>query len=200
MKQLGSLLGDEEDIGRRRQLAGAAFHTMWKIWLRGHKVSLRRRIRLYNAYVLPVLTYNCGTWGATDTAMAKLAAFHRGQLRKVMGIRWPERISNKELYKQTGCSDIRIHIAQARTRLFGHVLRLHKDAPAQASMDTYFDPGRRQRGRPRHAIATRLRSDMGMAGIRFHNEKDLKNLRTIATDRNRWRKIVKTVAANQILR
>ena len=59
-RQLGSLIGDSEDLERRKDLASSAYSRMYSLWLRRGKVSEQRRIRLYNALVLPVLLYNCG--------------------------------------------------------------------------------------------------------------------------------------------
>ena len=66
-RKLGSLLGDAEDVARRMQLANVSFHKMWTVWFRGAQISLPLRLRLYSAFVLPVLTYNMGTWGLTKT-------------------------------------------------------------------------------------------------------------------------------------
>ncbi|KAE9163022.1 hypothetical protein PF004_g30289 [Phytophthora fragariae] len=60
-RKLGSLLGDSEDLTRRKALAAAALRRLWTIWLRTHYTTDTTRIRLYNCYVLPVLLYNCGT-------------------------------------------------------------------------------------------------------------------------------------------
>ena len=57
-------------------------------------VSERLRLRLYNAFVRPVLLYKAGTWGQTGSETNKLNAFHRKQLRLLIGIKWPQRISN----------------------------------------------------------------------------------------------------------
>ena len=62
-RKLGSLLGDPEDVARRMQLANVSFHKMWTVWFRGAQISLPLRLRLYSAFVLPVLMYNMGTWG-----------------------------------------------------------------------------------------------------------------------------------------
>ena len=88
-RKLGSLLGDVEDVARRMQLANVSFHKMWT----GAQISLLLRLRLYSAFVLPVLTYNMGTWGLTKTELIRLDAHHRRHLRQIIGIRWPHRIS-----------------------------------------------------------------------------------------------------------
>ncbi len=60
-KKLGTLLGDSEDITRRKQLAAAYFKNLTRLWT--GKLSIERKLRLYDAYITPVLTYN-GTYGS----------------------------------------------------------------------------------------------------------------------------------------
>ena len=79
VKKVGSLLGDEEDMARRRSLAAAAMGKMDKIWIRKDKISQKRKINLYRALVKSILLYNCGTWGVTKTEDQKMDAFHRKQ-------------------------------------------------------------------------------------------------------------------------
>ena len=62
-RKLGSLLGNEEDIMRRKQLATAAFQSLWSLWKRHQHISEKLRLRLYSTFIVPVLTYNSGTWG-----------------------------------------------------------------------------------------------------------------------------------------
>ena len=120
--KLGSLLGDAEDGARRMQLANVSFHKMWTVWFRGAQISLHLRLRLYSAFVLPILTYNMGTWGLTKTELNRLDAHYRRYLRQIIGIRWPHRISNGALYRRTQSSPISAAIRAARWSLFGHVL------------------------------------------------------------------------------
>ena len=42
--------------------------------------------------VKSVLLYNYGIWGVSKDDQRKLNSFHRNQLRKVVGIRWPQNI------------------------------------------------------------------------------------------------------------
>ena len=132
-----------------------------------------RRVRMYNAFVLPVLMYNCASWGLTDANMAKLASFHRRQLRCLVGVRWPHRISNKALYAKTGCEPMNVMVARSRMRMLGHVLRLGTGVPAQVAMDWYFQPGRRRRGRPATCLPTAVASDLQRVHIPFKNSEDL---------------------------
>ena len=88
-KKLGSLLGDEQDIQRRKCLSTIAMNKLTKIWIRKDKLKLGTRLRLYKSLVKPILLYNSGTWGITGAEEDKLNKFHRKQLRRVMGIRYP---------------------------------------------------------------------------------------------------------------
>ncbi|XP_033111247.1 uncharacterized protein LOC117112288 [Anneissia japonica] len=97
-KKLGSLLGDKEDITRRKQLAVNAMNKKTALWNRKEKNRLKTRPRLYNSLVKPVLLYNSNTWALTKDDELKLNTFHRKQLRKIIGLKYPHRISNKHLY------------------------------------------------------------------------------------------------------
>ena len=56
-KKLGTLLGDYEEMKRRKQLAAASFKNLWRIWsYKNNKISVEKRLRLCNAYIIPVLT------------------------------------------------------------------------------------------------------------------------------------------------
>ena len=102
------------------------------------QISLHLWLRLYSAFVLPVLTYNMGTWRLTKTELTRLDAHHRRHVRQIIGIRWPHRISNDALYRRTQSSPISAAIRAARWSLFGHVLRLPLDAQfSSLSMPTW---------------------------------------------------------------
>ena len=129
-KKLGSLLGDAEDVAHRKQLALLALRRMWTLWLQRQHVGEALRLSLYNAFIVPVLTYT-GTWALTQAESACLDSFHRTQLKHLLGIKWPQRISNKVLYQRCQCEPLSIKITEARWRLFGHVLRMPQNVPAQ---------------------------------------------------------------------
>ena len=85
-RKLGSLLGDVEDVTRRKQLVVVAFKRLWSLWVTKRNISEGLRLRLCNAFIVPVLTYNMGTWGLTPTEWARFDGFHRRQLRQVIGM------------------------------------------------------------------------------------------------------------------
>ena len=66
VRKLGSLLGDEEDLERRMGLASVQFKLLSKLWEKGGKTTLDTRMRVYNAFVIPILTYNASTCTLTE--------------------------------------------------------------------------------------------------------------------------------------
>ena len=63
-RKLGSLLGEAEDVARRKQLANVAFRKLSTVWFRRSRISLPLRLRLYESFVVPVLirlVFKCGS-------------------------------------------------------------------------------------------------------------------------------------------
>ena len=90
--KLGSKLGDREAIKRRKELVTIALAKNDMIWKKKWKTKLATRIKLHETLVKSVLLYNHGTWGVLKDDQRKLNSFHRNQLRKVVGIQWPQNI------------------------------------------------------------------------------------------------------------
>ena len=161
-RKLGFLLRDEEDVARRKQLASAAFPVVWSLWKRQQLVSERLRIRLYNAFVLPVLLYNCGCWSLTVAGGARLDSFHQRQLRSLLGIKWPQRLSNTTLYIRCQAEKLTTVLRRQRWKLLGHILRMDNDVPAVQAMHKYFNQPHGEpkwRGWPRTTLPLTLQTD-----------------------------------------
>ena len=133
----------------------------------------------------------------TDVTLKSLDAFHRRQLRSLqlrslLGIKWPETISNAALYRRCCSEPISDVIRRLRWQLFGHILRLDEDTPARMAMAKYFD-GRNQtrwRGRPRTTLPTVLATDLRNAGQgNLQTKNDLERLLTLANNRCLWREL-----------
>ena len=193
-RKLGSLLGEAEDVARRKQLANVAFRKLSTVWFRRSRISLLLRLRLYDSFVVPVLVYNMGTWGLTKTELERLDAYHRRHLRQIIGIQWPHRISNTALYRRCRCRPISENVKSARWRLFGHVLRMPLDAPAQQAIDYYFaDTGVGTfRGRPRTTLPTALSADLRRVGRTLRCPADIDALRLL--NREQWRQLERDIA------
>ena len=183
VKKLGSLIGQEEDLSRRMQLAAAQFSKCTKLWTT-KGISLKTRLRLYNALVIPVLMYNAGTWALTKAQSAKLDVFHRRHLRQMLRIRWPRKISNKKLYKECEVEEhLSVKVGRQRWSLFGHVLRLDEEAPARKAMGLYCDQGKGKQGRPKTTLPVVLWAEAKKV---LNKAPKLASLEVLAQDRRAW--------------
>ena len=110
---------------------------------------------------MPVLTYNASTWALSDTEVDEIDAFRRRQLRIVIGVRYPRKISSKELYKRTNTVELKHIFRKARWSLFGHILRMNNETPANFAMTQYFNPPSSEcyLGRPRTTLPGILNKD-----------------------------------------
>ena len=189
-KKVGSLIGDTEDIERRKQLSNIALNKLKTVWISRDKIKRTTKIKLYNALVKSILTYNCGTWATTQAEINKLDAFHRKQLRKVLNIHYPTTISNQSLYKICNERPLSNHIIESRWRLFGHILRRDIEIPANKAMQAYFELlTNRFRGRPLTTLPVTLNKELSQAfpHMKLKTAEDLKDLRSLAQDRDHWR-------------
>jgi hypothetical protein len=204
VKKLGSLLGEEEDIDRRIALAIVQLKALEKLWDRPRCASLRSRLRAYNALVLPVLLYNAGTWGVCQQLVQKLEVAHRHHLRRVLGVQWPHKISNKNLYERCSAEPIGTALRRYRWNLFGHVLRLAPTTPAQMAIDFYCDvrDSNKQRGRAHTTLPVLLFNEyhsfkQHRKPSKYRQKADVavRELRKLASNRKGWATLVKDVCA-----
>ena len=205
--KVGSKLGDEEDIKRRKTLATTAMENNNNLWKNKWKISINKRIRLYDTLIKSILTYNCGTWGLRNTDERNLNSFHRKQLRKILGIKWPHTITNHKLYELTNSEELSKTIAARRWKLLGHILRLNANTPARKSMKYYFEERKTSKkffGRPRTTLVSTINKD-----IRTTRQKDptfpvnelvsqvsLQNIAHKARNKKLWVKIVRSVLSS----
>ena len=196
-KKVGSLVGDKEDVERRRKLSTVALNKLMNVWISDDKIKTNIKIKLYKSLVKSVLIYNCGTWALTRSEEERLDRFHRKQLKKVLNIKYPTKIANIALYKKSNERPLSLQILEARWRLFGHILRRDKEIPANIAMDTYFTPSghEKHKGRPPTSINTVLNRDLKhLPGFhKLGSKEDLLSLRSLAEDRDQWKDITQKI-------
>ena len=110
---LGSVIHSEEgakaDITNRINKARNTFMTLINIW-QSKQYSLKTKIKLHNSNVKSVLLYGSECWRVVKNEMAVLNSFHNTCLRRIAKIFWPNKISNNDLYRKTGCQNIETEI------------------------------------------------------------------------------------------
>ena len=158
---LGSLIDtsgySSPDIKRRIGLASSVFKQLDRVWRQG-RLSHQLKLKVYKACVQSVLLYGSETWTMLKRDISRIRAFDLRCQRKILGIRWFDRITNQEVSNRTGLADIALVIKVRQHTLFGHVRRMDENAPAHQALKLAVqlrsgrrpDPSwRRSRGRPR---------------------------------------------------
>ena len=183
---LGSIVskdgGADEDIRSRVSKAGHASRTLNSIW-RSSTLSLKNKIRIFNTNVKSVLLYGSETWRTTKTNRKKIQTFINKCLRYILGIRWPETISNKELWERTGQQPVEIEIRRRKWGWIGHTLRKPNANVTRQALD-WNPQGKRRVGRPRQTWRRSTEAEFGAAGMTWNQ------LKKTAPNRVRWRSLV----------
>ena len=206
-RKLGSMLGDSEDISRRKQLSIVALHKLNSIWIRKDKIHEQLRLKLYKALIKPILMYNSGTWGVSRQEENSINAFHRQQLRRILNVKYPAHIGNAQVYLRTKEEPLSLQILTNRWKLFGHTLRLNQNTPAQKAMNHYFKVSKESkfRGRPRTTLPETLNDDIKFTNaqnemfsrkyniVELKTIEDLVKLKNIASERESWLNLVQEI-------
>jgi hypothetical protein len=188
-KILGNKASCREDLAYRAAQGGVTFRSLYPIFINTN-VRLRDRLRLYKCYVGSVVLYNVGCLGLTKGDWRKLNATQRRHTRRIVGVHWPNKMTNDALNTLAQITPWSYTAAVRRWRLFGHILRADETTPAAQALKIAAKARvwKRRTGRATHGLWTQLRTDMKVAfgGKAEIHEETLAWLRREAADRKNW--------------
>ena len=98
-KFLGSFVqNSSDDVKRRISLGNSVFVRLKKgIWSR-RDISVKLKLRLYNALILPIAIYGSETWSLTQRDTKKLSVFENNCLRAILNNRLQDHVSIDERF------------------------------------------------------------------------------------------------------
>ena len=120
----------------------------------------------------------------TEHDACRLDRFQRGCLRRIFRIFWPEKITNKDLYKRAEMIPVSDMIADRRWTWLGYVLRLESINHAKVSL-TWSPEGRRRRGRPKTTWRRTVESEWRRLGFNSWTQ-----IEQLAKDRAKWKELM----------
>lgn len=185
-KYIGSLLGTEEDIERRKQLTNFAYYTLKSIFNDKH-VTEDTKLRIFSALIESIFLYNSELWGTTKSLDKKIDVFQRKLLRLVFQINWKKGnwLSNVELYEKAKIEPWSKTIAKRRLRFFGHIARLDDNAPAKLALYEAIRVTKHPRGRQKTTLLKTIQKQLqDLCGKDFYEAIEL------AQDREVWKTLV----------
>ena len=182
---LGSLLTWDNDCNKeiKRRIARATgavagFKTIWK----SKHISTETKINIVRTCVLSVLLYACETWTLRRKDRVSLLTFEMKCYRRILHIRWQQRITNVEVRRRVGNTKNIVQIIMERKlSLFGHICRMEDNRLVKGVVFGIID-GQTRRGRP---------SREWLDDIKEWCQMDINNLSRMARDRAQWRGIVR---------
>nr|KAG5698646.1 hypothetical protein BaRGS_003160 [Batillaria attramentaria] len=172
---LGSVVskdgGADDDIKSRISKARHAFKTLQPIW-RSPALSFHNKIRIFNTNVKSVLLYGSETWRTTKTNRNKLQTFVNRCLRNILNIRWPEVISDEDLWNRTKQTPIGEDIKKRKWGWIGHTMRKSPSNITRQALD-WNPQGKRKVGRPRQTWRRSTDAEVKAAGMTWAELKRL---------------------------
>ena len=193
-KLLGSILDTENDLNRRMILAIETSKQLNYIF-KSRKISTQVKVRILQTYIRSTYLYNSELWTLTKKLENTIDTFHRKQLRKILGIKWPKTISNKRLYKKTKQKPWSTEVRRRRLTWFGHMMRLSNNTPAKLALKKYLEPKKKPSGKPKRTWIKQILEDIKNNSNIITHQKDerleINELKEICGDRKRWRRVVR---------
>ena len=191
---LGSLLTSnlslEKEIDRR---IGKAYTTLSRLTERvweNNALTTHTRILVYKACVLSTLLYGSECWCLYSKQERRLNAFHMKCLRRILGIKWTDMITNNAVLEQANIYSLTSIMRQQRLRWLGHITRMENGRIPKQILFGQLARGTRRKGRPLLRYKDILKKDLLEVGI---------NPDTFAEEvanRDEWKVKVKTGIAD----
>ena len=169
---------NETDATRRIPAGWASFNRFKDFFVR-RKIDMKWKRRLFNACVVPALTYGAETWAFTKGTMERLTKAQRRMERRMVGVTLRDRKTNEWLRGVTKVKNVKEEALKKKWKWAQKVMR--KPTYSWARRTTEWRPRgpRRPRGRP----ATRWRDI-------FEKEAGKKWWRTAREDAETWKNLL----------
>ena len=201
---LGSIIdsrgGCDLDIQNRINKAQAIFSQLRRhLWIR-REISMKTKLSVYKAAGRSVLFYAVETWPLKALHLHDLEVFDHRCLRKILRIRYSDRISNVDVRHR--CCNIEpaaMIVKQRRLRWLGHVLRRPNDRIIkQVLLAVPLPDWRRRPGGQFKNWWTTAKNDLDpIGGFRKFGRKWescwLRFAEELAQDRDKWESIIRSL-------
>ena len=112
------------------------------------QISNETKLRIFNALIESIFLYNCEVWTVTKAIEKDIDIFQRNLLRRILNIKWSDKVSNEKLYEKTKTKRWSEKIKKRRLSWFGHLCRLPENCPAKQALYEALKPAKKPRGRP----------------------------------------------------
>nr|VZI28997.1 unnamed protein product [Spirometra erinaceieuropaei] len=117
----------DDEVARRISKASQAFGRLQStVWNR-HGFQLSTKLKMYKAVILPTLMYGAETWTVYTKQARRLNHCHLSCLRRILRLKWQDRIPDTDVLEQTGILSIYTMLRQMQLRWSGHLVRMDNE-------------------------------------------------------------------------
>ena len=114
--------GTDADVKNRINKARVIFNILGKVWS-AKNISRGTKMLILNSNVKYVLLYGAETWRTTKVMLSKIQRFINHCLRKIMNIRWCDKVRNEDLWQRANQDPINTQIKKRKWAWICHTLR-----------------------------------------------------------------------------
>ena len=186
---LGSILSKtptcKKDVENRIKAAHSAFGQLSSRVFTNHALTIRTKIMVFRAVVLPTLLYACETWTLYRCDIQRLERFQQHKLRQILKVRWEDRITNTEILNRVSLPSVEAIIIHHRLRWAGHILRMGPSRLPRIMLYGELATGIRPRGGPKRRYKDQLKRTLAQTNI------EPSSWEQTARDRGTWRTAVR---------
>ncbi|KAI8519654.1 hypothetical protein Bbelb_029110 [Branchiostoma belcheri] len=168
-------------IGKAASVMSKLNKRVWE----NRNLTMNTKLKVYQACVLSTLLYGSETWTTYAKQEAKLNAYHMRCLRRILGIKWQDKVSNTEVLDRSKSRTLFAMISERRLRWLGHVRRMGKGRIPKDLLYGQLESGSRPVGRPHLRYRDVCKRDLASAGISVDSWEEL------ALNRSDWKHAVK---------
>ena len=155
----------DEEVMRRVAHGSAAFGRLRSSVWECRGLSLQTKLKVYRAVVLPSLLYACETWTVYSRHAKQLNAFHMRCLRRLLNIRWQDKIPDTEVLHRTEMESIHAILKRSQLRWAGHVCRMSDERLPKRLLYGELKHGKRSRGGQRKRFKDTLKASLKSCGL-----------------------------------
>ena len=150
----------DDEVNARLAKASVAFGRLYdNVWNR-RGITTETKLKVYRAIVLTTLLYGCETWTVYQRHARKLNYFHTTSLRKLLGIKWQDKVPDTEVLERAGMTSIFTMLKQAQLRWAGHVVRMPDHRLPKRLLFGELERGKRCRGAPKKRFKDCLKASL----------------------------------------
>ena len=189
---LGSIISNDatvsKDLDNRLPKASSFLGRLSKRVWQNYSLRLSTKIQAYRAVIISILLYGAETWVLYWKEIRLLEQFHQCCLHSILGIKWQDHVSNKEVLQTASLPSMQSILLQVQLCWAGHVARREDVHMPKAVVFSELQEGKRDHGAPRKLYKDQLKRQLVQVGISHQSWQQE------ASDQDRWCSSVRKVS------